>query len=223
MNKIKKATVNATKLAIAGGVVAPTGVNPAIAAVIGQALMIAADQIAINISEKRTNELFGEEKLVNKVIDEIRESDDFASFVFDLWRRYNFESSEDRRKILKSLLEKATFEEERKYENFSKIFLVAQQITSTELIILNAFYSKEAYMYSDTPTSSNNEEFKLTTSHLHNLFTDRNLDKNALSEIASALTQLGNYGLIAEQPAALGGPYYAPLRFGRVFMGYLED
>lgn len=220
----RKAIADTGKVIVAGGAAAAGGNwKTAVATALGETLSIGIDKAFADMSQKRAAQLFDSEDFVNRVIDEIKGSDDYASLVLDIWKRYNFESSEDRRKFLKAILERATYEEQRNYENFSKILLVAQQITGIELIVLQAFYMEGAYSYSDSPHGSNDDSFQLNVHEMDRLFKDIRLSEEALPELAQALTQLGNYGLIAERPTTVGGPYYAPLRFGKVFLGYIDE
>jgi hypothetical protein len=216
----KEIFVGTGKVLATTGAAAATG-DPKliIAAAIGEVLSVGLDAFA-EVSRKRTNELFDSEEFAYKVVDEVKRSDDFASFVFSLWRRYNDESSEARRKLLKSILNKATYEAVRDYENFSKIFLVAQQITSGELIILKELYSSYAYEFANTGIS---EDFQLNVHEMQRLVTDRGVTFSFDEQLSEILTQLGNYGLLSESPAAIGGPFYRQRRFGRVFMSYIQE
>lgn len=221
---IKKTVANTGKVIVAGGTGAVGGDwKTAVAAALGESLSIGIDKAFADMSKKRARQLFDNAEFVGRIIEEIKSSDDYASLVLDIWKRYNFESSENRRKFLKSILQKATYEKDRNYENFSKILLVAQQITGIELVVLQAFYMQGAYTYSDNPHGSSNDSFQLNVHEMDRLFKDRRLNNDALPELAQALTQLGNYGLIAERPATLGGPFYTPLRFGKMFLGYIEN
>ncbi|MGB4768119.1 MAG: hypothetical protein WBP22_02570 [Candidatus Saccharimonas sp.] len=100
---------------------------------------------------------------------------------------------------------------------------MTQQITGIELIVLAAFYMIGAYAYSDNPHGSSEESFQLNANEMDRLLKDRRLCEDTLPELAQALTQLGNYGLIAERPAIIGGPYYTPLHFDRTFLSYIES
>jgi len=218
---IYKAKVTTGLLSMATTAATLTGDPKAtVAAALGGALQVAVGVFA-DMSQKRTEELFDNPQLVDKIIYQVKESEDFASFVFDLWRRYNFESSEERRLMLKTFLKKATLEKERDYENFSKLFLVIQQITRTELLVLKAFNSRDVYDYSETP--SQGARAALNAQEVHKLITEKRIAAVDLSEIEEALMQLGNYGLAHEKPATLGGPYYSQRRFGAVFLDYLES
>jgi hypothetical protein len=192
-----------------------------VATAISEILSVGVDAFS-GMSQKRTQALFDSPELATKVVEEIKKSDDFASLIFDLWRRYNYESSEERRLMLKSILQHATYDEERNYENFSKLFLVVQQVTGTELIVVKAFYLPDAHTYSDNRNNST-EDFQLNVHEIQRLLTEKQIGEGVVVELAQDLTQLGNYGLIAERPATLGGPYYTPLRFGRVFLDYVKS
>ena len=218
---IPGAAVTAGLLSASATVATLTGDPRAtIAAALGNMLQVAIGVFA-DMSQKRTGELFDDPQLVDKITCRIKESEDFASFIFDLWRRYNFESSEERRLMLKTFLKNATLERERDYENFSKIFLVMQQITRTELLVLKAFNSRDVYDYSETPSQS--ARAALNAQEAHKLITEKRIATVELSEVEEALMQLGNYGLVHEKPATIGGPYYSQRMFGAVFLDYLES
>lgn len=191
-----------------------------VATAICEVLTVAMDSFR-GISGKRTEELFSDAETVDKVISKINKSEDFASLTLDLWMRYNFESSEKRRGMLKSILERASREEDIDYENFSKLFLITQQITNHELLVLDAFYMPEAYKYADNPTNA--MDFHLNVHELYRLFEDKKLNDAVKPEIEQSMSQLSSYGLISEHPATIGGPYYSPLRFGRIFMEYIKS
>ena len=221
---IKRSVLNTSKI-VTAGTVATVGGNwkTAVAAAIGESLSIGLDRTFADMSQERAVKLFGNAELVARVVDEVKKSDDFASFVLDLWREYNLESSEYRRQLLKSILEKSAYEEERKYENFSKMLLITQQITSTELIILKVFYSSDTPNYSAASSGSSIEDFQINNQELQKLLSEKHMRDDSPQEISESLTQLGNYGLISERQSTWGGPYYAPLQFGRIFLGYLES
>ena len=185
---------------------------------IAETLSVSIDAF-VGLSQKRKNELFDDEHFVQKMVIEIRKSDDFAAFVLDLWRRYNYESSERRRQELKQFLLSATNNEQKDFENFSKIFLIQQQITTYEIFIVKAFYKPNASTYSDNPTSS--QSYQLNVNQLQRLAVPENSREEIIATISETLTQLGNYGLLSEQSSTWGGPYYRPVRFGRIFIQYV--
>ncbi len=50
---------------------------------------------------------------MDQIILQIKESDDFAGFVYDTWLKHNLESSEARMKRLKSILQHAVLAKSR--------------------------------------------------------------------------------------------------------------
>lgn len=223
MSKISRKTIitNGAEVILATTPAIITGdLKVSVATAICNMLTVAMD--AFNgISEKRTKELFSNAETLDKVISKIDKSEDFASLVLDLWRRYNFESSEKRRRMLRAILERASREDDIDYENFSKLFLITQQITSHELLALDAFYMPEAHQYADNPASA--ADFHLNIHEIYRLFEDKKLNDSVKLEIEQAMSQLSSYGLISEHPATIGGPYYSPLRFGRIFLEYVKS
>jgi len=144
----------------AGAVVAtlnPTPFTLALAAT----LNIAVETLGY-LGEKRTRELFVTTEFLNKVIEELKKSDDFAGFVYDLWTRHNFESSEVRRRMLKAILENASAASGRDFENFTRILSTSQHVTFKQMHTLGILYSDDAYEASAFPRKTR-EYYSLST------------------------------------------------------------
>ena len=94
-----------------GKAVAASGaafVGAPVAATIAASLGVAIEVFS-SLSQKRSTELFNSEEYTAEVISKIKQSDNFASFVYDVWLKHNFESSEQRRKYLRNMLKKETY------------------------------------------------------------------------------------------------------------------
>src|SRR3982750_4524141 len=77
-------------------------------------------------SDRRNKELFDDEAITNQIVEKCKQSEDFASFVFDVWQKHNLESSEERRLMLKKFLQGEACKNSNDFENFSKIEFIIQ-------------------------------------------------------------------------------------------------
>lgn len=216
---------------ISSGVI-KAGSNIAASSVSGDSRQVVATAIAeavglavevfFTLSTKRSNELFDDQEVLAKTVEEIQKSSDFASAVFDIWSRYNLESHEQRRLMLKKFLEGSLEQQDRHYENFTKLLNVIQEIDFDELSVLSAFYSPQAYKFSKVGAPAP-IEYLLNTNDVCELM-KINPEKNQLKAelIAEDLNQLGHMGLVHVRYNSLNGPYYTPNTFGRLLISYLN-
>lgn len=80
----------------AGGAALALTTGSPTAASLSIALGVAVEALSL-LGDKRTAELFNSELLVDEVSAKIKQSDDFAGFVFSVWQKHNLESSAVRR------------------------------------------------------------------------------------------------------------------------------
>lgn len=208
-NPISRESMKAAATTIAS--LHPTPLTTVMAATLG----IAVEALGY-LSDKRTKELFNTSEFLQKVVDEIQKSDDFASFVYDVWMRHNFESSEIRRKRLKAILENAVAAQEHDFENFTRILAVSQQITSRQAKWLEAFYGEEAHKLSDHPRSRYDYELNA----IQALTLLERVEPDMPHNIPE-LNQLCNLGLLGTY-TTFDGECYKPVRFGLVFLEYIK-
>lgn len=207
-----KAVVAVTAAGVVGGHAG------AIVTAISESLQIAIDQFS-NYSTIKTNQLFNSPELINAITEQAGESADFASLIIDIWSRHNLESSEERRKYLKSIVDKVAYEEIIDYTNFTKILLICQQITAVELEALVLIYSPDAYKYSEN--QSNATVYSLGPQAVMRMYSDRGISRDNGHDLDYILHMLANYGLVSESQATIGGPLYGPTLFGKVFISYV--
>jgi hypothetical protein len=221
-NSAKREVVKAT------GVAAATVSGSPLALVLAAALGVAVEMIG-QLGEKRTKELFDTQELQSRVISEIKASDDFASFVYDIWLKHNFESSENRRKRLKSVLKVATYKKKKDFENFTRIIVAAQQIDDIQIQALDLLYkdlsnldpTAPVYLKSDNgldgrPVSG----WKVNAAKFGELLEARGVDFDS-EELTSILNQLCYLGLLSTY-VAMDGEYYSPTNLGGIFLEYVE-
>ena len=216
-------TISATK-GLANIAASATSHDPSqiVGTAIAEALSFGLDTFQ-TLSGKRTNELFDDRQKMLHIVEEVHKSDDFSSLVYDIWRRHAFESSEERRLYLKTILEKAADNEDRDYTNFSRIISISQQISRAEIKLLSFLYT-----YSNPLVSPAETVFGERRTDTRNEGEIREILKKANykidnSELTLILNQLGNFGLIMVAYGAVGGNVYTPIEFGRVFLSYIID
>jgi len=128
-----------------GKAVAASGaafVGAPVAATIAASLGVAIEVFS-SLSQKRSTELFNSEEYTAEVISKIKQSDNFASFVYDVWLKHNFESSEQRRKYLRNMLKKETYNSTNRFANFSRIENILQNASIESLRLATYIYSKD--------------------------------------------------------------------------------
>lgn len=220
-NPIKRESVKA--VGAAGAVVAGGAVAPILAASLG----VAVEALGY-LGEKRTKELFDMPAFLDKVVAEIKKSDDFASFVYDIWMKHNFESSEMRRKRLKAILIHAVDSENKDFENFTRLITAAQQIDDMQLRILVAYYEN---MGTGDDADDNGaarldglgvREYKINSIRFAEVLQKKSIAYNKTEGLTSILNQLCYLGLTSMY-VAMDGEYYMPTALGRIFLEYVKS
>ncbi len=226
-NSVHREVIKATATSVAGLVSASKAA--AIATTLAAALGIAVETLG-NLGEKRTKELFDSQHFVDQTVAQIKESDDFAGFVYDTWLKHNLESSEIRRKRLKKVLHHAVLIKSRDFENFTRINVVAQQISEKQIVILDIFYKEVAKQERiDRPRIQSlsgyvDSSFNLSATVFSELLEKQGVKVNREGGdgITSMLNQLSYFGLIGTH-IAMDGEYYMDTNFGRIFLDYIND
>lgn len=213
MNETKKELVKAVAssvAAFAGGPVAAT-----IAASLGVAI-----EMFGTLSQKRSSELFNSDEYVHKVVSKIEESDDFASFVYDIWLKHNFESSEQRREYLRNMLKKETYTSNNRFVNFSKIEHILQNASIESLRLATYIYSKDfserEYNPQDAGTKLVNYQ-KLASLLEGTKYDDLRID------IELYVNELSTLGIINLRHNRYGGPFIDPTSFGGIVVEYIKE
>lgn len=189
-----------------------------IAASLAIALGIAVEALGL-LGEKRTKELFNEQKLIDEINRKVKESDNFASFVYDVWQKHNLESSKKRREYLKSLLTHETFKKENNFENFSKIEFIIQNASIASLQLLKIFNSRHIYGRPIDPTDARSRLTNLTD--ILDGLQKANFDMYS-RDVEYHINELCNYDLIAVSHGALGGPFYNQTKLGFIILEYIQ-
>jgi hypothetical protein len=202
--------------------------NEPVAAILAVSLGVAVEAFGY-LGEKRTKELFDSQRLLNKVVAEIKLSEDFAGFVYDIWMKHNFESSEARRKRLKAILENVTQSTSRDFENFTCIITAAQQISGTQLSVLNAFYED----LSDKATLEDGgsvrfdgrwvDGYKSSSKMLEEVLQEKKVayPRDGGDGLTPILNQLCYLGLISTY-TAMDGECYMPTTLGKIFLEHIK-
>jgi hypothetical protein len=221
-NPIKRESVKAVSVgaaAIAGGPVA---------AILAASLGVAVEALGY-LGEKRTKELFDTTVFLDKVIKEIEKSDDFASFVYDIWMKHNFESSKARRARLKAILLHAVESKDKDFENFTRIITAAQQINDFQIRVLGAFYEDVA----DKGTMDDGGSvrldgqwvngYKASSQSLGEVLREKRIAyaSDGGDGLTPTLNQLCYLGLVGTY-AAMDGEYYMPTALGKIFLEYIQ-
>lgn len=169
-------------------------------------------------SDKRNKELFGDQELVNKLITKTKKSDDFASFVFDVWQKHNLESSEARRKLLKKFLEGEVDKTKNKFENFSKIEHIMQNINLRALKLLDIIYSDRVQKRKVDPNDKS--DWMLNLGKLTPLVQE--VEDMHEQDIEYFMSELTIYGLMGPMYGRYGGTYYIETKLGHDFIEYIQ-
>jgi len=220
---IKRETVKAVGTvgaAVAGG---------PIAVVLAASLGVAVEALGY-LGEKRTKELFNTPELLNSTIAEIKKSDDFAGFVYDIWMKHNFESSETRRKRLKEILVRAVGSKSKDFENFTRLITAAQQINDLQVRILDIYYKHITTEEAAKDARSARLEGRRGSGHKINALQlakalhkeDVTFPRDGGDSLTPILNQLCYLGLISTF-TAMDGEYYMPTTFGRIFLEYVKS
>lgn len=167
------------------------------------------------LSEKRSSELFfSDPEYVSDIVGKIKASDDFASFVYDVWVRHNFESYEERRKLLRTFLKNATYDSKNNFANFTHMNNIIQEISLEELRLCNEFYNRKIEKYSKTNNDINLEDF-------HALCSDCNIKIS--NDLEESMDHLAYYGLLKAAYGRMGGTFYSCNEFGKIFLEYIKE
>jgi hypothetical protein len=221
-NPIKRESVKAV------GVGAAILAGGPVAAILAASLGVAVEALGY-LGEKRTKELFDTTAFLDEVITEIRRSDDFASFVYDIWMKHNFESSEARRKRLKAILLHAVESKDKDFENFTRIITAAQQINDFQIRVLSAFYEDVA----DKGTMEDGgsvrldgqwvDDYKASSQSLGEVLQEKKIvyASDGGDGLTPTLNQLCYLGLVGTY-AAMDGEYYMPTSLGKIFLEYIK-
>lgn len=210
MNEVGKELVKAVEssgAAFAGGPVAAT-----IAASLGVAV-----EMFGTLSQKRSSELFNSDEYVHKVVSKIKESDDFASFVYDIWIKHNFESSEQRRKYLRNMLKKETYDSTNHFVNFSKIENILQNASIESLRLATYIYSEDFF------NQQHAEEMVLVNyKKLFSMLKDTKYDDLRV-DIELYANELSALGVIEVLHNRLDGPFISKTPFGNIVVEYINE
>lgn len=213
MNEVGKELVKAVAssgAAFAGGPVAAT-----IAASLGVAV-----EMFGTLSQKRSSELFNSDEYVHKVVSKIRESDDFASFVYDIWLKHNFEASEQRRKYLRNMLKKETHSSNNRFVNFSKIEHILQNASIESLRLAMYIYSKD---FSERECDPQDAGTKLVNyQKLSSLLEDTEYNDLRI-DIELYVNELSALGIIDVRHNRYGGPFIYRTSFGNIVIEYINE
>jgi hypothetical protein len=218
-NSIKRESTKAV------GVGAAALVGGPVAAILAASLGVAVEALGY-LGEKRTKELFDAPIFLDTVVAEIKKSDDFASFVYDIWMKHNFESSETRRKRLKAILTHAVGSENKDFENFTRLITAAQQIDDMQLRVLAEYY--ENMNAEDEPEDNGAgrldglsvKEYKINSIRFAEALQKRGIAYS--DSLTSILNQLCYLGLISMY-VAMDGEYYMPTALGKIFLEYVRN
>lgn len=211
-NPLKREGVKA--VAATGALIAGGPVAAGLAITLG----VAVEALGM-LGEKRTAQLFDSEDLTSRVVAKINESDDFASFVFSVWQKHNLESSDKRRVMLKNFLEKALDAPDEKFENFSHIEYIIQNISLRSLRLLDIFYSDTVLGSKIDPSDYTTRMFNLE--RLIPLIKDK-VDMTA-EEVEYFLGELAGYNLVFPRYGRMNGTFYEHTALGRTFLSYVQS
>jgi hypothetical protein len=197
---------------VAGG--APAAIVQAIVSVLG----IATEYFG-ELSTKRSAELFDSKQLVSATLQKIEKSDDFASFVFSIWQKYNLESSQQRRRMLKAILENEVYKSNNKFENFSRIEFLVQNMSIESLKLLK-FFNTTAYK-----ETFKTDEGQLTHPNLENIakLAERSGYNIPYQDLEYRMNDLANNGLAAVTHGIWNGPKYNQSTLGFLLLEYISD
>lgn len=213
MNEVKKELVKAVAAsgaAFIGGPVAAT-----IAASLGVAV-----EVFGTLSQKRSGELFSSDEYTLEVMNKIKQSDDFASFVYDIWLKHNFESSEQRRKYLRNMLKKETYDNTNRFVNFSKIENILQNASIESLRLATYIYSKD---FSERECDPQDAGTRLVNyQKLSSLLKDTKYDDLRVS-IELYANELSALGIIEVLHNRLDGPFIFRTPFGDRIVKYINE
>ena len=213
MNEVEKEIVKAagaTGAAFIGGPVAAT-----IAASLGVAV-----EMFGTLSQKRSSELFNSDEYVHKVVSKIEESDDFASFVYDIWLKHNFESSEQRRKYLRNMLKKETYDSTNHFVNFSKIENILQNASIESLRLATYIYSKD---FSERECDPQDAGTRLVNyQKLSSLLEGTKYD-DLRTNIELYANELSASSIIKVSHNRFGGPFVHRTPFGNIVVEYINE
>jgi hypothetical protein len=170
-------------------------------------------------SDKRNKELFDKDTLVEQVLIKVKQSDDFASFVFDLWQKHNLESSEDRRKMLKKFLEQEANRDNNQFENFSKIGYIMQNANLKALKVLSIIHSEIVQKRKIDHEASDGRLLNLQ--RLTPLV--QSVETMHEQDVEYFMNELGSYGLISFLHGRYNGPFYLETKLGFIFMEYIRQ
>jgi hypothetical protein len=211
-NPITRETVK-----VSASVIAASGPGGLVATSLVGALGIAVEALGL-LGEKRTKELFDDD-LVKSVVAKIQSSDDFASFVFSVWQKYNLESSEDRRAYLKQFLQVESAKNENDFVNFSKVEYIIQNASLKSLKLLIHFHSKSIYGRPVDPKDG--RSYLLNAGDIAKEL-DKTDFKVPAQDLEYLLNELCNYNLIAVSHGRFDGPFYNHTKLAFVLLEYIN-
>jgi hypothetical protein len=200
-----------------GTVLAASAGGP-VAATLAVTLGVAVEALSI-FSTKRTNELFNNEQVVAVITDKIKKSDDFAGFVLSVWQKHNLESDNQRRKLLKQLLEVESFKKTNEFENFSKLENIIQNINVKAVWLLGVIHSD--VVQKRTIDSSDAASKLLTLSTLIEL--TQTVEAIHEQDIEYFVNELGSYGLLNISHGRWNGPILNETSLGYLFVSYIDE
>ncbi len=210
MNEVEKEivkAVGATGAAFIGGPVAAT-----IAASLGVAV-----EMFGTLSQKRSSELFNSDEYVHRVVSKIEESDNFASFVYDIWLKHNFEASEQRRKYLRNMLKKETYNSSNRFVNFSKIENILQNASIESLRLATYIYSEDFF-------NQRHAEKMVLVSYekLFSMLKDTKYD-DLMVNMELCMNELSALGMVEILHGRIGGPFMCGTLFGNIVIEYINE
>jgi hypothetical protein len=214
----KNNSVTRETVKVSGSIIAASGPGGLIAAGLVGALGIALEALGM-LGEKRTKELFDGDDLVQSVLAKVQKSDDFASFVFSVWQKYNLESSADRRVYLKKFLEVEATKNESDFINFSKIEYIIQNASLKSLKLLIYFHSKPIYGHPVDPKDG--RSYLLNANDIAKKLHETEF-KVPAQDLEYLLNELCNYNLIAVSHGRVDGPFYNHTKLAFVLLEYIN-
>lgn len=176
-----------------------------------------AVEIFDTLSQKRSSELFNSDEYVHKVVSKIEESDNFASFVYDIWLKHNFEASEQRRKYLRNMLKKETYNSSNRFVNFSKIENILQNASIESLRLATYIYSEDFF------NQRHAEEMVLVSyEKLFSMLKDTKYDDLRVN-MELCMNELSALGMVEILHGRLGGPFMYGTLFGNIVIEYINE
>lgn len=210
MNEVEKEIVKAV------GATGAAFIGSPVAATIAASLGVAVEMFG-TLYQKRSSELFNSDEYVHRVVSKIEESDNFASFVYDIWLKHNFEASEQRRKYLRNMLKKETYNSSNRFVNFSKIENILQNASIESLRLATYIYSEDFF-------NQRHAEKMVLVSYekLFSMLKDTKYD-DLMVNMELCMNELSALGMVEILHGRIGGPFICGTLFGNIVIKYINE